>query len=88
MCYPKTMIGAITTALSGLTAATKKAEDASLNIANASSVNSNGTPIDQVDLSEEAVNLMIAETEYKANTAVIRTTADMQDALLDSVISD
>ncbi|MCM2344253.1 MAG: flagellar basal body protein [Alphaproteobacteria bacterium] len=35
-----------------------------------------------VDLAEEAVNLSIAKTAYKANVAVIKTTEDMTDELL------
>lgn len=35
-----------------------------------------------VDLAEEAVNLMLAKAAYKANIAVIKTADEMQDELL------
>lgn len=39
-----------------------------------------GTP--NVDLAEEAVNLSLAETTYKANISVIKTAEEMSDELL------
>ena len=38
--------------------------------------------VPNVDLAEEAVNLTIAKAGYKAGAAVIRTSSDMDDALL------
>lgn len=72
------MIGAITTAITGLTAASKKAEEAAVNIATATTPEN----IDRVDLSEEAVNLKIAETTYKANVATIKAAEEMNDELM------
>lgn len=37
-----------------------------------------------VDLAEEAVNLTLAETTYKANIKTIQTASDMMDELLDA----
>ncbi len=72
------MIGAISTAVSGLMAASKKAEQAAVNIATATTPEN----IDKVELSEEAVNLKIAETTYKANIATIKAADEMNDALM------
>lgn len=83
------MIGAIGIALSALTSATKKAEEAATNIATAPAdfVEKTGTIVsDTIDISEEAVNLMMAETEFKANAAVIRAVSDMQDELIDKIV--
>lgn len=77
------MIGAIGIAISGMTSATKKAEDAAVNIANLPTSYAEG---DVVDLSEEAVKLMMAKTEFKANAAVIRTVSDMEDELLNTIL--
>ena len=38
--------------------------------------------VPNVDLAEEAVNLQIARTTYKANAAVIRVTEELSDELL------
>jgi len=69
------MIGAISTALTGLMSASKKAEGAAVNVANAT------TPGYNVDLAEEAVNLKIAEISYKANVAVLKTADEMSKEL-------
>lgn len=74
--YTNHMINAISTALSGLTASTRKVDVAATNIANA------GTPGNQVDLAEEAVNLKVAEQAYKANLLVVETASKMTDELL------
>lgn len=126
------MIGAITTALSGLLAATKRVETSANNIANAYSggaldeadgpapysaqtvvqkTGQNGGVIAEVttkdpgfvpaydpnspfanedglvgapnvNLAEEAVNLKLAETAYKASLAVIRTADELNEELL------
>lgn len=72
------MIGAISTAISGLTAASKKAEEAAVNIATATTPEN----IDKVDLSEEAINLKIAEVAYKANVATVKAAEEMSDELM------
>ena len=41
--------------------------------------------VPNVDLAEEAVNMITAKTAYKANIAVIKTVDDMQDELLKSL---
>lgn len=72
------MIGAISNALQGLTSAAKAADQASERIANASSEGS----ADTVDLSEEAINLKVAELSYKANIASVKTATAMSDELM------
>ena len=74
------MIDAIGIGLSGLNKATQKVETAAENIANITTPRDDGVI---VDLSEEAVNLILAETEYKANLATIKTADEMSDELLD-----
>lgn len=69
------MIGALSNALGGLFNAGKRAEGAANAIANAS------TPGYSVDLAQEAVNLKIAEIEYKANARVIAAADDMAKEL-------
>lgn len=78
------MIDAIGIGLSGLQNATQKAETAATNIANLTTPRDDGVII---DLSEEAVNLLIAETEFKANLATIKTADEMSDELL-SIFDD
>ena len=74
------MIDAIGIALSGLQNATQKVNNASENIANLTTPRDEGVII---NLSEEAVNLILAETEFKANLATIRTAEELSDELLD-----
>lgn len=74
------MIDAIGIGLSGLQKATQKVETAATNIANVTTPRNDGVT---VDLSEEAVNLLLAETEYKANLATIKTADELSDELLD-----
>lgn len=71
------MIDALSSALQGLTTASRKAGQAAENIATFQ------TPekFDKVNLSEEAINLLVAETSFKANAAVLRT-AEEQSAEL------
>ena len=73
------MIDAIGIGLSGLQKATQKVDSAASNIANQTTPRDDGVVI---DLSEEAVNLLLAETEYKANLATIKTADEMSDELL------
>lgn len=72
------MIGAISNALQGLMTASHSADKAAGRIANVSSEEY----ADTVDLSEEAVNLKMAEISYKANIASLQTADDMNDALM------
>ena len=73
------MIDAIGIGLSGLQKATQKVETAAENIANVTTPRDDGVII---DLSEEAVNLIRAETEFKANLATIRTADELSSELL------
>lgn len=74
------MIGAISTALSGMTAASRKVDEAATSIANAGI---DGTPPAENGYIDEIVSIKTAETAFKANAAVIRTSDEMQDRLLD-----
>ncbi len=74
------MIDAIGSALIGLQSASAKADSAASRIANVLTPSQNG---DVVDLSEEAVNLMLAETAFKANVATLKTADEMSNELLD-----
>jgi flagellar hook protein FlgE len=67
------MIGAISSALSGIMSASKKADMAAANVANGT------TPGYEVDLAEEAVNLKLAEITFKANVNVIKVAEDMAE---------
>lgn len=132
------MIGAITTALTGLTSATKKLDATASNIANINTVGAleetdgqkpfsavttaqkalhNGgvqtnivqkdpgfvpafdadSPfanedgiigVPNVNLAEEATNLILAKNTYKANAAVIKVSADLQEDLLNTISKD
>ena len=70
------MINAISSALSGLNAATQKVNNAANNIANL-------TTDDGVerDLASDIVNLKIGEIEYKANVATLETAQELSDEL-------
>ena len=67
------MINAITSALSGLTAATKQVEQSAQNIAEGSSPD---------NLIQDIVDIKVAETSYKANLEVLKTTDDLTQELL------
>ncbi|NCT41064.1 MAG: hypothetical protein GW778_05335 [Alphaproteobacteria bacterium] len=73
------MIDAIGIGLSGLQKATEKVETSANNIANVLTPRDDG---DVVDLSEEAVNLLMAEAEFKANVATIKTADELSNELL------
>jgi len=73
------MIDAIGIGLSGLQKATEKIEASAENIANVSTPRSDGVI---VDLSEEAINLLTAETAFKANLATIKTAEELSNELL------
>lgn len=66
------MINALTTALGGLQSASQKVTGAANNIAD---------PAKQDRLIEDVVDLKVGEMAFKANAAVIRTTAEMSDEL-------
>ncbi|MBN8521666.1 MAG: hypothetical protein J0L77_07215 [Alphaproteobacteria bacterium] len=72
------MLDAISSALSGLTTASNKVAQSAERVANLT------TPgiADTVDLSEEAVNLKLAEIAYKANVATLKTSDEMTKELL------
>ncbi len=76
------MINAIGIALGGLSSAVQKVTSAANNIASIGDGSSTTPAGDTVELSEEAVNLMLAETEFKANIGVIKTAEEMSDELL------
>jgi hypothetical protein len=67
------MINAINIALGGLQAASTKVDKAATDIA----VNGSGG-----DLVNDAVNLALGGTEYKANVAVMKVASDMDKDLL------
>ncbi len=77
------MIESIGIGLSGLQKATQNVETAANNIANIGSVTSSLEGGDTIDLSEEAVKLLLAETQFKANVATIRTADELSGELLD-----
>jgi flagellar basal body rod protein FlgC len=68
------MVSAISIALTGMESATRRLESSAAKIANM------GTSGD-VNFAEEAVNMMIAKTSYKANIAVLMAQEEMDDAL-------
>jgi flagellar hook-associated protein FlgK len=72
------MIGAISNALQGLMTASQSANKAAERIANVSSEGYTDT----IELTEEAINLKIAESSFKANIATIRTIDDMSQELM------
>jgi flagellar hook protein FlgE len=67
------MMNAIGIALQGLGFANRQVEQSAAKIAN---------PQEGADLTEEIVNMKVAETSYKANLAVVKTTDEMSDELL------
>lgn len=74
------MIEAIGIGLSGLQNASQKVNESASRIANLQTPVSEGG--DTVDLSVEAVNLLLAETEFKANVATIKVADELSDELL------
>lgn len=66
------MINALSSALSGLHTATQKVNGAAANIAD---------PARQDRLIEDAVDLKMGETAFKANIAVIRAAEEMSDEM-------
>ena len=97
------MIGAISSALSGLNAASQKLTQSANNIARAGAEASNAlnnddavrgnAPLDaailpQTDLTSEIVNLNLAEVAYKANLATLNAAQEQADSLLDILDTD
>ena len=98
------MIEAISSALTGIRAATQKLNTSASNIARAGVSASNslnntadavtgGPPQNQVilpdfDLATEAINLNLAEIAYKANLLTLDTAGEQTDALLDILDTD
>ena len=72
------MINGINAALNGLNLASQKVGQAANNIANST------TPSigENVNLTEETVNLKIAELAFKANAATLRTELELSKELL------
>jgi flagellar hook protein FlgE len=75
------MVSAIDNALTGLQSATRKVDTAAQNIANVSTPGYTTENGDTVDLSEEAVNMVIGKTAFKANVSVLNTAAEMDKDL-------
>lgn len=67
---------ALSIATSGLTAATARLDASAQRIARWS-------PTSEVDLGREAIEQVMAKTEFKANVTVIRTADQMMGELLD-----
>jgi len=70
------MIGALSTALSGLLSASQRIDGAARNIANIGDGSGANT------LPRDIIDIKLGEAEYKANLAVIKRTGEMQDQLL------
>lgn len=79
------------TALQGLQAQTKAVNTYAHNLVTSTAISGGGNtvPQDNVSFSDTAIDaiigLSVAETNFKANAAVIRTMSDMEDALLDII---
>lgn len=73
------MISSISSALSGIMTASKQVDASAEKIANSTNIKTEG---EQVDLTEEVVNIKISETAYKANLATIKTANEMSDEVL------
>lgn len=76
------MVNALSTAISGLNAASARVANASENILNASSTSQN--PSDS--LAQNVVATIEGKTDFQANAAVVRVVKHMQDALLDITV--
>jgi flagellar hook protein FlgE len=76
------MVSAIDNALTGLNSASRKVGQAAQNIANVTTPDYKTETGDTVELSTEAVNLIVGKTAYKANVAVLNVASEMDDALL------
>jgi len=70
-------------ALQGLQQADAQLETAAARIANAGAASPDGASLDIVDLSVEMVALMAAQNLFEANVATLRTTDQVQKALID-----
>lgn len=81
-------ISAINTALQGLQKSSAKIYESAEKLANFPGQSRGSIVEDQVDFSEEAVNILQAEVAYKANLEVIETTNELTDELLDTLNDD
>lgn len=81
------MVSAIDNALTGLASATQKVGQASQNIANLTTPGYTTETGDSVELSTEAVNLLVGKTAFKANVAVLNVAQELDDALF-SIIDE
>lgn len=79
------MTGAVSIALSGMTAAATKAAKAAANIVNAGAQNveavSSSDPSHGIDYTRDIVDLKEAATAYKANVAVAKVSNEMEKEL-------
>ena len=75
---------AITAALEGLDRAQTKLDRTAERIATLPA-SADGLGQDEVDLSEEAVNLILARNAYEANLATIKTADEMTTHLIDTL---
>ena len=73
------MVDAITSALSGLNAATKKVEQSAQSIAESPSQGASSTR-----LIEDIIDIKVAQTSYEANLAVLKTANELTQELLNS----
>lgn len=69
------MINAITSALSGLTSASKQVEQSAANIAQSPS---------QEQIIEDIVDIKVAETSYKANLQTLKVANELTEELLNT----
>lgn len=69
------MINAITSALSGLTAASKQVEQSAQNIA---------SPAADSQIIEDIVDIRVAETAYKANIETLKLANELTEELLNA----
>ena len=79
------MVSAINNALTGLTKAAEKVGQASQNIANVTTPGYTTETGDTVELSTEAVNLIVGKTAYKASAAVLNVAKELDEELLNIV---
>jgi len=70
-------------ALQGLQQADVQLEAAASRIAAAGTSSPDGANLDVVDLSQEMVALMSAQTQFSANLATLKTADQMQKSLID-----
>lgn len=84
------MVDAISSALGGIQNATQRINKAAETIAGVSSNPSDSLSrsedvTDSVELTEAAVEMMAAKTDFKANVATFEVSQELQDELLDII---